>query len=178
MRCFRFIRILDNNSTIFKLTELNLIIFLFKTKKYKREKGEKELSLWNKIKYLNLNIFRSRCCKPLIFQTQIIWSNGIHNLNYLRSATFDSQDIVIRKSEFVAKTEFLWGIHREASYLGNFQFWLFFYLAPSHFHIFIISLNIPPFPYLVCSLKYPHPPPPSLLLSRISSPRTRSIVFS
>ena len=24
----------------------------------------KELSLWNKNKYLNLNIFRTRCCKP------------------------------------------------------------------------------------------------------------------
>ena len=31
----------------------------------------KELSLWNKIKSLNLNIFRTRCCKPSIFQTQI-----------------------------------------------------------------------------------------------------------
>jgi len=28
-------------------------------------------------------------------------------LKYLRSATFDSKDIVIRKSEFVAKTQFL-----------------------------------------------------------------------
>ena len=27
----------------------------------------KELSLWNKIKYLNHNIFRTRCFKPLIF---------------------------------------------------------------------------------------------------------------
>ena len=67
----------------------------------------KELSLWNKIKYLNLNIFRTRCCKPLIFQTQIIWSNKIHSLKYLRSATFGSKDIVIRKFEFVAKTQFL-----------------------------------------------------------------------
>ena len=62
----------------------------------------KELSLWNQIKYLNLNIFRTRCCKPLIFQTQIIvWK-------YLRSATFGSKDIVIRKSEFVANTQFLY----------------------------------------------------------------------
>ena len=67
----------------------------------------KELSIWNKIKYLNLNIFRTRCCKPLIFQTQIIWSNTIHSLKYLRSATFGSKDIVIRKSEFVAKTQLL-----------------------------------------------------------------------
>ena len=34
--------------------------------------GGKELSLRNKIKYLNLNIFRTECCKPLIFQTNII----------------------------------------------------------------------------------------------------------
>ena len=67
----------------------------------------KELSLWNKIKYLNHNIFRTRCCKPLIFQTQIIWSNRIHSLKYLRSATFGSKDIVIIKSEFVAKTQSL-----------------------------------------------------------------------
>ena len=31
----------------------------------------KELNLCNKIKYVNLNILRTRCCKPLIFQTQI-----------------------------------------------------------------------------------------------------------
>ena len=66
----------------------------------------KELSLWNKIKYLNLNILRTRCCKPLILQIQIIWSNRIHSLKYLRPATFGSKDIVIRKSEFVVKTEF------------------------------------------------------------------------
>ena len=67
----------------------------------------KELCLWNKIKYLNLNILRTRCCKPLIFQTQIIWCNRIHSLKYLRSATFGPKDIVIRNSEFVAKTQFL-----------------------------------------------------------------------
>ena len=67
----------------------------------------KELSLWNKIKYLNLNIFWTRCCKPSIFQTQIIWSYRIHSLKYLRSATFGYKDIVIRKSEFVAKIQFL-----------------------------------------------------------------------
>ena len=46
-------------------------------------------------------------CKPLVFRTQIIWFNRIHSLKYLRSATFGSKDIVIRKSEFVAKTQFL-----------------------------------------------------------------------
>ena len=70
----------------------------------------KELSLWNEIKYLNHNIFRTRCCKPLIFQTQIIWSNRIHSLKYLRYATFGSKEIVIGKSEFVAKTQFLYFI--------------------------------------------------------------------
>ena len=35
-------------------------------------RSAKELSLCHKLKYLNLNIFRTRCCKPLIFQTQTI----------------------------------------------------------------------------------------------------------
>ena len=72
------------------------------------------MSLWNKIQYLNLNIFRTRCCKPLIFQTQICWSNRIHCLKYLRSTTFGSKDIVIRKSEFVAKNQFLWNNIKKA----------------------------------------------------------------
>ena len=53
------------------------------------------------------HIFKTRCCKPLIFQTQIIWSKRIHSLKNLRSATFGSKDIVIRKSEYVLKTQFL-----------------------------------------------------------------------
>ena len=83
-------------------------------------------SLWNKRKYLNLNIFRTRCCKPLIFQTQIIWFNRIHSLKYLRSATFASKDIVIRKSEFVAKNS----IPLMEKLLGNC---IFFYCSPK-FH--------------------------------------------
>ena len=65
---------------------------------------QKELNLWNKIKYLNLNIFRTRCCKPMIFQTFI---TEFLVLNIIMPATFGSKDIVIRKSEFVAKTQFL-----------------------------------------------------------------------
>ena len=75
--------------------------------------GAKELIFWNKIKYLNQNIFRTRCWKPLIFQTQITWSNRNHSLKYLRYATFGSKDIVIRKSEFAAKTQFLWEHHND-----------------------------------------------------------------
>ena len=83
----------------------------------------KELSLRNKIKYLNLNIFRTRCCKPLIFQTQIIWSKRIHSLKYLRSATFGSKDIVIRKSEFVTKTQFLCLVNlSNTRRLGTFEY--------------------------------------------------------
>ena len=48
----------------------------------------------------------------MIFQTQIIWSNRIHSLKYLRSTTFGSKDIVIRKSEFVAKTQFLYPVSK------------------------------------------------------------------
>ena len=42
--------------------------------------------------------------------------NRIHSLKYLRSTTFGSKDIVIRKSEFVAKTQFL--------FLKKFNYWL------------------------------------------------------
>ena len=72
--------------------------------------SEKGIESLEQIKYLNLNIFRTQCCKPSIFQTQIIWSNRIHCLKYLRSATFGSKDIVIIKSEYVAKTQFLLGV--------------------------------------------------------------------
>ena len=38
----------------------------------KRPQIKKGIEPLEQIKYLNLNIFRTRCCKPLIFQTQII----------------------------------------------------------------------------------------------------------
>ena len=71
----------------------------------------KELSLCNKIKYLTPNIFSTRWCKLLIFQTQITWFNRIHSLKYPRSTTFGSKDIVIIKSEFVAETQFLYVVN-------------------------------------------------------------------
>ena len=55
----------------------------------------------------NSNIQTPISLKPLIFQAQNILSNRIHSLKYLGSTTFGFKDIVIRKSEFVAKTQFL-----------------------------------------------------------------------
>ena len=43
----------------------------------------------------------------LIFQTEIFWPNRIESLKYLRATTLGCKDIGIRKSEFVAKTQFL-----------------------------------------------------------------------
>ena len=81
-------------------TLYRLLIFLLKNVL------TKELSLWNKIKYLNLNTFRTRCCNPLIFQNQII-SSKIKNSQFEISKVCKiSKDIVIRKSEFVAKTQY------------------------------------------------------------------------
>ena len=56
----------------------------------------------------NTQTFLTWWCMPLIFHIQNIWSNKIHSFKYLRSPTFGSKDIVIRKSEFVAKTQFLY----------------------------------------------------------------------
>ena len=44
----------------------------------------KELSLCHKLKFSNLYIFTTGWCRPLIFQTNIIWSNRILSLKYLR----------------------------------------------------------------------------------------------
>jgi len=50
-------------------------------------------------------IYATWWCKPLIFQTYIIWSNRIDILKYLRFLGY--KDISLRKSDFVATTKFL-----------------------------------------------------------------------
>ena len=69
----------------------------------------KELSLCHKFSFCKTYIFATLWYEPLIFQTYIIWSNSIHSLKYLRYTTLGCKcnDIKIRKSEFVAKTQFL-----------------------------------------------------------------------
>ena len=67
----------------------------------------KELSFGHKFWSSNTSIFSTWWCKPSIFQTIIMWSKYIYSVKYQRSPTFDCKDIGIRKSEFVAKTQFL-----------------------------------------------------------------------
>ena len=67
----------------------------------------KELSLCHKLKFSNPYIYGTWCCRLLILQTKIIWSNRIHSLKYLWSTTLESKDIGFRKADFVAKTQFL-----------------------------------------------------------------------
>ena len=47
----------------------------------------KELSLCNKSQFSNTYICTTKLCKPLIFQTLIVWYNRNHSLKYLRSTT-------------------------------------------------------------------------------------------
>ena len=68
----------------------------------------KELTLCHKLCFSNPNIFGTQCRKPLIFQTYIFWSNKSHSLKFQRFTTVESEDIGIRKSEFVAKIQFLY----------------------------------------------------------------------
>ena len=63
----------------------------------------KELSLCHKLKVSNPYILGTWLCKLFISQTLTIWSNRNHSLKYLRSTAL----VLIRKSEFVAKTQFL-----------------------------------------------------------------------
>ena len=86
------------------------------------------MSLCHKLKLSNPYIFATRWCKPLIFQIMIIGSNKIHSLKYLRFTTLRCKDIGIRKSEFVAKTQFLclWKATRSQSYTSIIvNIWLF-----------------------------------------------------
>ena len=66
------------------------------------------MSLYHKLKLSNSYFFATWWCRPSIFQTKTILSNTIDSLKYLRSTTLGGTDIGIRKSEFVAKTQFLW----------------------------------------------------------------------
>ena len=98
----------------------------------------KDFEWWNEslpqTQFFNPYIFDTwwcTLCKPLIFHTLIIWSNRNHSKNYLRSTTLGCKDIRIRKSEFVAKTQF-------------------FYLDLTSFHTYIFSIQY-------CIIRQPPP---------------------
>ena len=80
----------------------------------------KDLNLCYKFNFCNPYIFATWLYKPLIFQTHIIWSNSIHSLKFQRSTTLGCSDIEIRKSEFVAKAQFLYLLQLET--LGAYKF--------------------------------------------------------
>ena len=61
-----------------------------------------EMSLCHKLKWSKPYMFAAWWCKPLIFQTYIIFYNIINSLKYLRSTTMDCKYEGIRKSKFVA----------------------------------------------------------------------------
>ena len=105
LNCYCFV--VTNCFFKFSFPEKKLRLNFQHKKLYGRLLFRKELSLCPKIKLLNPYIFAAWWCKPLIFQTLIIWSNRIHILKYLRFTTFGCSDLGIWKSEFVAKTQFL-----------------------------------------------------------------------
>jgi len=82
----------------------------------------KELSLCHKLWFLITYIFGTKCRKPLIFQTYIISSNRSHSLKCNRSTTLESRDLGIRKSELVAKTQFLYKTFILLSNFSKIQF--------------------------------------------------------
>jgi len=67
----------------------------------------KEMSLCHKLGFLNPNFFKTKCCRPQIFQ--IMNSGGSNNvsLKYERYASSGCWDLGIIKLGFVAKTQFL-----------------------------------------------------------------------
>ena len=67
----------------------------------------KELSFCHKLWFHNPYTFSTLCRRPSTFQTmKSVRSNNL-SLKYQRFTPFGCEDIGIRKSEFVAKTQFL-----------------------------------------------------------------------
>ena len=71
-----------------------------------KKKGMK-LSFCHKLWFYICHIFSTWWCKPLIFQTIIIWSKMSHSLKYLRSPTIKCKDIWIRKYRVCDKNSIL-----------------------------------------------------------------------
>ena len=92
---------------------------------YRVNKGIESLPQMKKFSSLYLC---NRWCKPLIFQTKMIWSIRIHSFKYLRSTTLGCKDIRSRKSEFVAKTQFL-------SIIQDFSFQLNIFMIEKKLHM-------------------------------------------
>ena len=109
----RDLDILDAYNMMEDVIKVFYFIFLY----FSYSKLIQELSLCHKLKYSNSYIFNIWYYKPLRFQTNVIWSN---KFIVWRSTTFGSKDIVIRKLEFVAKTQFLSA--KPCSHLMNFLF--------------------------------------------------------
>ena len=112
-KCFFNLKIFRSNATIFLdfwITKLGRKIV---KRVYWRPKTSLlhyvlmvELSLCHKSQFFNTYISKTRWRKPLIFQTLIFWSIGIHSLKYLRSTTLGCRDEGIKKSElFVIMTQ-------------------------------------------------------------------------
>ena len=66
----------------------------------------KELSFCHKLRFFNPYIFATRSCRPLKFQTKNSDISNILSLKYKRF-TFGFKDKVIRKLEFVARTQLI-----------------------------------------------------------------------
>ena len=86
-------------------------ICFFYMKDYKIRTLTKELTHCHKLWFSHPNIFATQCRKHLIFQTYIFLSNKSHSLKYQRFTAFEFKDIGIRKSEFVANSQFLWYLY-------------------------------------------------------------------
>ena len=94
--------------------------------------------------FINPYIFTTWWFTTLLFQTKIIWSNRIPWLKYIRSTKLGCQDIGIKKSEFVTKTQTL---SPSCTFFPPFSSLNFspFYQSINHFFpinsFFIVDIN-------------------------------------
>ena len=72
--------------------------------------GSMELSFCHKLKFSKPYVFANQCRRPLIFQTLNFVRSKNLSLKYQRTTPSVCNDIGIGKFEFLAKTQFLWGM--------------------------------------------------------------------
>ena len=83
-------------------------------------------------------IYATQCQRPLIFQTRNSFKSDNKSLKYLRSSTLSCKDIGIWKSEFVAKTQFLYTFF---TIQKQFHTWAFSWIDIFNFKFIFSFLN-------------------------------------
>ena len=107
------------------------------------------MSFCHKLCLANTDIFATRCCRPLIFQTMFFVRSNNLSLKYQRFTPLGYKDIGLRTFKFVAKTQFLWGLILDLSIKSNPVVYIQILLCSSTLYSVFIKSSITDSRYVV-----------------------------